>query len=237
MTFAPTVSSTASLIADPTRWAMLATLLDGRALPAGELAHAAGVTAQTASTHLSKLREGGLIALERQGRHRYYRLAGTHVAEAIERLASIEPEAPRQRPRKRGYSPALQFARRCYDHLAGQLGVAVTRSLLEKDLLAPADEKRFEVTPAGVQWFRDLGLDVTNLGLPPSGLARRCLDASERFHHLGGPLGVALLDNFCSRGWLSHSRTSRVVRVTPAGNAALRRYLRLDDQSLRASQQ
>ena len=149
----PGFSGTAFLLADPARAVMLTALLDGRALPAGELAYAARVTAQTASSHLAKLLAGGLVALEIEGRHRYYRLAGAHVAQAIEHLAAIRPET---QIRRRALSPEaqrLRFCRSCYDHLAGQVGVALTRALESREYLRPAEKKLLEVTPAGSQWL------------------------------------------------------------------------------------
>jgi DNA-binding transcriptional ArsR family regulator len=133
----PGIASTAFLIADRARAAMLMALFDGRARPAGELAYAAGVTAQTASSHLGKLLAGGLLAVEMEGRHRYYRLTGTHVAHALENLASISPTViPRQGPRSRE-AERLQFARCCYDHLAGRVGVAVTQGLQARSFCWP----------------------------------------------------------------------------------------------------
>ena len=122
MSSLPSVAGTVSLIADPARAALLTALLDGRALPAGELAYCAGVTAQTASSHLARLLDGGLLAVERQGRHRYYRVAGAHVAEALERLAAIAPAGPLRRRALTAKARELRFARCCYDHLAGWLG-------------------------------------------------------------------------------------------------------------------
>jgi len=142
------ISATAFLIADPSRAAMLTMLMDGRAHPAGVLARAAGVSAQTASAHLAKLRAGGLVLVETEGRHRYYRLADSHVAQALEQLAAIRPGAT---PRPMALSPqqrSLQFCRRCYDHLAGQVAVAVTCALLDQDYLQPEEDRRFIVTPA-----------------------------------------------------------------------------------------
>ncbi|KMY65262.1 ArsR family transcriptional regulator, partial [Desulfocarbo indianensis] len=130
-------SGTAFLIADPARAAMLTALLDGRALPAGELAHAAGVTAQTASTHLAKLLDGGLLAVETEGRHRYFRLAGGHVAQALEHLAAITPAAAVRRTAPSPKARELGFCRCCYDHLAGQVGVAVTQALQSHGYLLP----------------------------------------------------------------------------------------------------
>src|SRR6185437_8327833 len=129
----PNVAAVAALIADPARAAMLTALLDGKALPAGELAYASGITAQTASSHLAKLLAGGLVAVESEGRHRYYRLAGAQIAQALEQLASIRPAGPVVRRRAlSAEAKELRFARCCYDHLAGQIGVAVTQALEER---------------------------------------------------------------------------------------------------------
>src|SRR5699024_3681785 len=135
------IAATASLIADPTRMLMLSALLDGRALPAGELAYAAGISPQTTSAHLNKLLAGGFLSLEKEGRHRYYRLAGSHIAEAIEQLAAIHPPGP---PRRKALSPEardLRFARCCYNHLAGRLGVSITRQLCDRGLIVAAPNK------------------------------------------------------------------------------------------------
>jgi DNA-binding transcriptional ArsR family regulator len=231
----PSFASVASLIADPARAAMLIALLDGRALPAGELAFAAGVTAQTASSHLAKLLDGGLIAVEAEGRHRYYRLAGAPVAQALEHLASIRPSEP---PRRKALSPQareLRFARCCYDHLAGQIGVAVTTALEERAFLVPADDKKFDVTAAGAAWFRGVGVDVGALRPTRRGLARQCLDWTERRHHLAGPLGSALLGAFCDSGWLRRSRSSRAVQVTPIGRLEMKRQLGVEEPQPAAS--
>lgn len=224
------ISATAFLIADQTRAAMLMTLMDGRALPAGELARASGVTAQTASSHLAKLLEGGLISLEAEGRHRYYRLADGHVAQTLEQLAAIRPE-PVGRPK--ALSPQhrkLRFCRRCYDHLAGQVGVSITRALLENGYICPAPDKQYTVTAAGSAWFRCIGVDVESIKPTRRGLARQCLDWTERVHHLAGPLGVQLMSRMCTNGWLRRSRTSRAVTVTPEGWIELRCGLGLTEQ-------
>ncbi len=194
----PNIASAAFLIADPARALILTALLDGRARPAGELAYAAGVTAQTASSHLSKLLAGGLLVVETEGRHRYYRFAGPHVAQALENLAAIGPPiVPRKRPRSRE-AERLQFARCCYDHLAGHVGVAVTQGLQRRGFLVAAENKQFAVTPAGAAWFAGLGLDTTKLRADRRGVARQCLDWTEREHHLAGPLGVQLMDRLCT---------------------------------------
>ncbi|WP_322063129.1 helix-turn-helix domain-containing protein [Paraburkholderia sp. J63] len=228
----PNLSSTAFLIADAARAAMLMALADGRARPAGELAFAAGVTAQTASSHLAKLLDGGLLAVEKEGRHRYYRLANPRIAEVLEGLASISASRSVRRKPLGREAQMLRFARCCYDHLAGQIGVAVTQSLMARGYLAPGPERRLQVTPAGAAWFADLGLDVAALKPGRHGIARQCLDWTERQHHLAGPLGVAFMSLLCSRGWLRRSASSRAVQVTPDGWGALKRELGLTPASV-----
>lgn len=222
------IAAIAHLIADPTRATMLMALADGRARPAGELADAAGVTAQTASGHLGKLLAGGLVTVETEGRHRYYRLGGTHVASTLEHLAAIGPV---QGERKRLLSPqaqSLQFARCCYDHLAGRVGVAVTLALQERGYLVARAGKQFEVTPAGLAWFEQMGMNVGLLKPTRRGLARQCLDGTERRHHLAGPLGVQLMALLCAKGWLRRHKDSRAVQVTPPGWVGLRVQLGID---------
>lgn len=224
----PNISSVAFLIADPTRATMLVALMDGHARPAGELAYAAGITAQTASAHLSKLMDGGMILCEKEGRHRYYRLSGPHVAQALEQLASIRP-AVRRKP----LSPMareLHTARCCYDHLAGSLGVAVTRALVERSFLVPAQDKLYEVTDKGQAWFGGMGVDVPALKPTRRGIARQCLDWTERSHHLAGPLGVQFMSAMCRSGWLRRQSSSRRVQVTPVGWARLREELGVDER-------
>jgi DNA-binding transcriptional ArsR family regulator len=229
----PDFSGTAFLIADPARALMLTALLDGRALPAGELAYASGITPQTASSHLAKLLEGGLLAVETEGRHRYYRLAGSHVAQALEHLAAIRPSDPVKRKALGPQGRELRFCRRCYDHLAGRVGIAVTRGLQEHGYLVAGKDKQFDVTPAGIGWFLRIGLDVASLRPARRGLARQCLDWTERTHHLAGPLGVELMRVLCTAGWLRRAKESRAIRVTPKGWEELKRHLGLDSEALR----
>lgn len=221
MSYELNVSTVASLFAEPARAAMLAALLDGRALPAGELAHAAGVTPQTASTHPAKLLDGNLVAVEKEGRHRYYRLAGAEVGEALERLAAIRRHEPARPKALTPQARELQFARCCYNHLAGRLGVAIAQSLQSQEFIVAVADKRFEVTPAGADWFAGIGLDICALKPTQHGLARQCLDWTERCHHLAGPLGNALLRVLCEHDWLRRSKASRRVRITPMGASAL----------------
>jgi DNA-binding transcriptional ArsR family regulator len=225
----PNIASAAFLIADPARAAMLMSLLDGRSRPAGELAFAAGVTPQTASSHLSKLLVGGLLMVEAQGRHRYYRLGGSHVASALENLSIIAAtEATRSKPPSKE-AQRLQFARCCYDHLAGRIGVAITRGLQSRGFLLVSADNRYEVTPAGVEWFFSMGLDVMALKPNRRGLARQCLDWTEREHHLAGPLGVQFMSLLCANGWLRRSKLSRAVRVTEKGWVGLKEQLGVEN--------
>ncbi len=221
------IATPAALIGDPTRAAMLQALQDGRAQPASALAWAAGVTAQAASNHLAKLVDGGLLAVEREGRHRYYRLASPEVAHVIEALSVIAapvrsldvPRSPQAR--------ALRDARCCYGHLAGRLGVWVCEALVERGLLRPAEDKLYTVTADGRRWFENVGVKVDDLR-SPRGIARQCLDWTERRHHLAGPLGVKLLEAMTARGWLALEARGRAVRLTTEGAAALREVLGVD---------
>jgi DNA-binding transcriptional ArsR family regulator len=218
------IAATATLIGDPARATMLAALLDGRALPAGELAYAAGITPQTASAHLAKLLRSGLVECEAQGRHHYYRLAGPQVAAVLEQLASVTD--PRRIPEVKS---ELRFARRCYDHLAGQLGVALTDALLSRDWIRPAAARQFEVSTAGARWFSKMGVDIEALPKHRLGTARQCLDWTERRHHLAGALGVRLLSAMCDLDWMRRSRSSRRILLTAKGALALKIELGIVD--------
>ena len=223
----PNIAAPAALIGDPGRAAMLQALLDGRAQPASALAWAAGLTAQAASNHLARLVEGGLLTVERQGRHRYYRLRNAEVAHALETLALLAApiralDAPRS-PLAR----ALRQGRCCYGHLAGRLGVELARALEDQGHICAADDKLYAVSPSGTAWFKQLGIDVAALR-SKRGVARQCLDWTERRRHLAGPLGVALCDRCEALGWIGRDRTSRAADLTPAGREALRERLGLD---------
>ncbi len=218
----------AALIADPARAIMLNVLLDGRARPAGELAHACGVTAQTASAHLGKLLDGGILVVESEGRHRYYRIASADVVDALENLATIAASRP---ARPKALSPLarqLRFCRCCYNHLAGKVGVAVAEALQANGYIEAEAGKRFRTTPAGATWFAGLGVEVSELKPGRYGVARRCLDWTERKPHLAGPLGAAFLKAMCDRGWLVRDKKSRSVRVTPPGQLEFKRRLGVD---------
>ncbi|MBX6741756.1 MAG: helix-turn-helix transcriptional regulator [Acetobacteraceae bacterium] len=219
----PNIAAVAALLADPGRATMLTALAGGRALPAGELAALAGLSASGASAHLSRLVEGGLLAVEQQGRHRYYRLAGGEVAAALEGLAALTGPtrlAGRSQPPE---AEALRRARSCYDHLAGELGVGITEALEAAGYLASGEGRALQVTAAGGAWFTaTLSIEVPALRPGRHGVAHRCLDWTERRHHLAGPLGAALFRRLGELGWISRVAGSRAVRVTRLGRDGLR---------------
>ena len=218
------ISTPAALIGDPTRAAFLTALCNGRALPASELAQRAGVSASTASVQLAKLVEGGLLETERNGRHRYYRLADPSIASAIESLAVIAPRRPASSLKQARVGSELQAARTCYDHLAGALGVALFEALQRQRLLTP----ELEVASRGAKRFRELGIALDELAGQRRPLARRCLDWTERRHHLAGSLGAALADRCFELGWLERLPSNRAVRVTDKGRRGLARELAVE---------
>jgi DNA-binding transcriptional ArsR family regulator len=233
----PNIALPASLIGDPTRAAILMALCDGRAHPASALAYAANVTAQLASNHLAKLVDGGLLAMEKEGRHRYYRLANLRVATALEALAGLAPPVRSLDTPLSSKGRELRFARVCYNHLAGRLGTAVTAALESRDLLRradanPTDAKIYRITGDGHRWFHALAIDVDTIKPTRRGLARPCLDWTERRHHLAGPLGVRLLSRMVDLRWLERTRDSRAVVVTAGGAQAFRERLAIDCATL-----
>ncbi len=216
----PYIAETAALIGDPARANILLALMDGRALSASELAEVAGVTAQTTSGHLAKLLVANLIVVERQGRHRYYRLAGEQVAQALEALSVLSGDgAPRHRPTG-PRDAAMRFARTCYDHLAGRLGVAVTVGLIDRGYLVEG-ERDFELTAIGAGALREFGIDIAAERRRRRAFARRCLDWSERRAHLGGALGASLLARCQALDWLTRTPDSRAVTLTTRGKSGL----------------
>ncbi|MFJ5178304.1 ArsR/SmtB family transcription factor [Streptomyces griseoviridis] len=222
----------AGLVADETRAACLLALLDGRAWTAGELARHAGVAPSTLSGHLDRLVTGGLLAEERQGRHRYVRLADARAAQLVEELAAGTggSDLPaRAGLRAATADSAMARARTCYDHLAGRLGVAVTDALAERGLLLR--ETGFALTDAGLRWFAATGIPLDRAGRRP--LARACLDWTERRPHLAGAAGAALCRHALETGWCARIGSERAVRVTPTGEAALRELLGVTAESLR----
>lgn len=214
------IAGVAALIGDAARANILSALMGGHALTAGELARHAGVTAQTTSGHLARLAEAGLIALERQGRHRYYRLASPQIAEAMQSLMAVAASGPKRHHPVGPREEALRTARTCYDHIAGRLAVALADFLRERGYVSLADGVGV-VTDEGAQFFADFGMDLAPASRSRRPLCRTCLDWSERRPHLAGQLGVALLDRLLELGWIVRVPESRALSITNAGRRGL----------------
>jgi DNA-binding transcriptional ArsR family regulator len=222
MSIASNVALIASLLSDRSRSAIATLLLDGRSHPAGELAAAARVTPQTASFHLSRMTETGIVTVEKHGRHRYYRIGRAADAEVIEQLLSLAKPAEIKSFRQSVMMRELREARFCYDHLAGQTAVAIVEAMEARALLRKAGME-YEVTAEGESFFADFGLDLAVLRRKRRAFARCCLDWTERKHHLAGALGQALTDRMFERGWLVRNEAGRGVRVTKEGEAGIAR--------------
>jgi DNA-binding transcriptional ArsR family regulator len=234
------MAAVGELLADRARCRMLLALADGRALPASTLADEAGVAPSTASGHLGRLTERGLLEVVPTGRFRYYRLAGPEVGRLVEIIGRMAPAQPVRSLREGNRASALRLARRCYDHVAGRLGVAVTDALRERgvvegpdgtpDLAAVTgdrlaggvtDETDYRLTESGHAFLDELGVQVPER----LGAVRCCIDWTEQRHHLAGPLGSALLSAFDTAGWLAPARTHRALRLTDAGVTGLQERL------------
>jgi DNA-binding transcriptional ArsR family regulator len=229
------IASVAALASDPARARILLALGDGRALPASVLADEAGVAASTASEHLGKLVRGGLLAVERHGRHRYFRLGSTEVGEMLEVLARLASPTPVKSLRQGTRAAAVRSARTCYDHLAGRLGTSLMGAMLDRGLLAggdglvvagdklssPGSEVDYRLTSSGADWFSDFGIDFA--GLPRRRpVVRYCVDWSEQRHHLAGSLGAAVSERCFELGWIRRAPRGRAVFVTSEGAEGLR---------------
>ena len=225
----PNIAAIGAMVGDPARANMLTALLNGAALTASELALEAGVTKQTASSHLNKLVDGGLVAVEAQGRHRYYRLADADVAGLLETLMGVAARAKALRTRPGPKEPALRRARLCYDHLAGDLGVALFDAFIKNKWMIPGPEKTFALTKLGRVKVQTFGVDLEDLENGARPLCRACLDWSVRRNHLAGALGAAVLDQVFERGWATQKRGSRVLEFSRIGEAGLKRVFQMPD--------
>lgn len=212
----PDLATIAALLGDATRATILAALMGGEALPASELAYRAHITPQTASSHLSKLLHGGLIKVTPNGRHRYYALKNREVAQLLETLQLVAPmrQSPIKRPSK--VSEELCEARTCYDHLAGQLGVAVRQALIHKNYLID-NEEQYSLTPDGIAWLASVEIDVDKLQKKRRKFAYPCLDWSERQFHIGGSLGAAIANLFFEKQWVQRKSHTRALHITSLG--------------------
>ncbi len=224
------ISKVGKLLGDPSRVEMLSSLIDGRSLTARELAHGAGVSASTASFHLSKLVDAGLLVVVHQGRHHFYRMASSEVRAAIQALLLIAPSTKAKPAARR--KTQVCFARTCYGHLAGVLGLAVAEALQTKGLIEPGDREDFLLTAKGERFFTKLEIDLEALRAGRRLFARQCLDWSERKPHLGGALGQAFTDSLIKRKWLRKKADSREIHVTREGQAGLRKLLGIKTEAL-----
>lgn len=217
----PNIVGIAALIGDHARAEILTALMAGQALTATELAEVAGVTKQTVSAHLAKLLDAQLLAVQSQGRHRYFRLAHRDVGQLLEGLMGVAYRIGAVRVRSSPREPALRKARVCYDHLAGELGVLVFDSLEQRRFLRTGSEG-LELTPQGKEFCVDFGIDVEALVRQRRPLCRACLDWSMRRDHLAGAVGAAVLHRCLELGWAQRAKRSRVVTFSTVGESALR---------------
>lgn len=220
MTDGPNIVRIAALIGDNARAEVLSALMSGGALTATELANVAGVTKQTISFHLAKLLDAGLLKVDRQGRHRYFRLAGPEIAQVLESLMGMALRSEGLRPRTGPREPALRRARICYDHLAGELGVRVYDEMLGQGVFEIRQEGLW-LTEHGRAWYHRLGIDTDAVASSKRSFCRACLDWSERRHHLAGALGAALLIRIQELGWAKRAMDSRAIIFSVEGEASL----------------
>ncbi|MGE0279971.1 MAG: ArsR/SmtB family transcription factor [Rhizobiaceae bacterium] len=218
----PDIAGIASLVGDPARANMLTALLGGSALTASELALEAGVGLPTASSHLAKLTDGGLLTLVSQGRHRYYGLATPQVAAMLESIMGVASTFGPRRARPGPKDGAMREARICYDHLAGDHAVAMFDGFVARDIVR-VDGNTVTLGREGETFFKAVGIDTRNLQGQRRAMCRACLDWSARRTHLAGTLGAAILDKIVADKWARREKDSRVVRFTPPGRTAFRK--------------
>jgi DNA-binding transcriptional ArsR family regulator len=214
-------------LADPVRAAMILNLMDGSSRPAGELRLAANISPSSASTHLSKLVNARILTVAKQGRAKYYRITTAAVAHAVEALQIVASPGATLRTAARSSLNPFAFARTCYDHLAGKLGVEVTTALQKQNIIRTSG-RTYEITESGAVWLQELGIDAKTLQTERRLFATPCLDFTERRHHLAGALGAALLARMIELDWIVKSRVPRSVRLTTKGRTELGKRLRLE---------
>jgi|SRR5580700_2219902 DNA-binding transcriptional ArsR family regulator len=227
------LAAVAALMADRHRAQMLLTLLGGTPQSGSALAEAAGISRSLASAHLKKLVAGGLVRAQPSGRQQLYSITSP-VADALETLILLAPATRVGSLGDATRAKSLRWARMCYDHLAGVVGVSVTEALLGRDLLQERDGG-YLMAPGGAAEFGGIGIDVDRLERRTRPLLRPCLDWSERRYHLAGSLGAALTSSLVTRGWITTREASRIVTVTKAGQAGLQEWLGIDLAELRAA--
>ncbi|MEY2372752.1 ArsR/SmtB family transcription factor [Lysinibacillus capsici] len=223
----PNMAEIAALLGETSRATILASMMDGRFHTASELAYMAAIKPQTASFHLAKLVEGKLIKVEKQGRHRYFQLAGEDIAHFLESFLAISPPPEVRSLKQSSQIKLLQDARTCYDHLAGKLGVQLTESMLKAGYLT-LEGKQFVLTDEGTLFFTTFGIDLTALKRKRRSFSHACLDWSERRYHLAGALGCELLNQFFNLGWLLRVPSIRAIKVTEEGKIGFKEVFHLD---------
>jgi len=217
----------ASLIGEPVRATIMWTLLDGKALTATELAIVADTTLPNLSMHVNRLVQAGLLSVESQGRHKYYKFSRKDVAYAIEAMANLLPPEPVAPITGNDNNTAIRNCRTCYDHLAGKVGVALTESLLQKKLIIESG-KHFDVTTKGERFFSDLGMNIDEIKNKRRSFLRPCLDWSERRYHMAGALPAALLDHMLALDWIRRQKNSRAITVTAKGQSEFYKHFKLN---------
>ncbi|GAA0339130.1 winged helix-turn-helix domain-containing protein [Bacillus carboniphilus] len=227
----PNMASIAALISDPSRAAILTSLLDGRFHPASSLAYIAGIKPQTASFHLRKLHEADLLQVNQQGRHRYYGLKNHDVAKVLETFLLISPDTEMRSFKQVTQDKAIRYARTCYDHLAGNIGVKVTESMLSIGYLEDS-KNSFVLTEKGEDFFNELQIDLAQIKKKRRKYIDKCLDWSERKYHISGAIGNALLVKFLELNWIRRVPDSRAIKITKLGERELKIMfgITLDDQ-------
>lgn len=223
----PNVAIIAALVSEASRAAILTVLLDGRFHSASELAYMARIKPQTASFHLAKLIDANVVTALKQGRHRYFAIRNLEVARVMESLLSIAPPVAVKSLRQSSQDKALRYARTCYDHLAGNVGVQLTHALLNSGILLE-EEDRYTVTEDGKKFFADFGVDLNEAATKRRLFSHQCLDWSERRHHLAGALGNALLERVLELDWVRRLPGTRAVQVTNEGKAGFEKVFSLD---------
>lgn len=211
---------TATLIGDPTRAAIMWTLLDGRAFTATELAIVANTSPQNISMHLGKLLEADLLCVEKQGRHKYYRFLNKEVAYAVEAMANLVPKPEVSLRNESESDPPIKFCRTCYDHLAGKIGVALTDSLLKQKIIIEKNNV-YEISPEGEKWFSRFGINIEEAQKQKRIFLKPCLDWSERRNHIAGSIGALLLNKMMDEDWFRRTKDSRAMIITGKGEKEL----------------
>lgn len=220
----PNVAIIASLVSEPSRAAILTVLLDGRFHTAGELAYAAGIKPQTASFHLAKMVDANVVHVDKQGRHRYYGIRDQEVAHTMETLLTIAPPLKVKSFKQSTEDKALRYARTCYDHIAGNVGVQLADSLKNSGILS----EEFIVTEKGIQFFQSFQVDLHQIKKKRRSFCHKCLDWSERRHHIGGALGNALLERFLELNWVERIPKTRAIKITPKGRQGFKETFLMD---------